>query len=200
MNKLLIKENFTSVNLFEKINLLTEAQLRDIEIGLEWTVNNLPNAVLVGGTATIHYISGARDLTPDLDYMVGDIESVKSKLSYDDIRFTDLNPGFESPLGITVDEFNTDYLDSNALNRELNNLILRTAITGKVGGYDVKIINPELLAIMKFDVGREKDLNDALTLLSSGKVNKEMYLKYLNMLKPTLSDYESMYAYKNFIV
>lgn len=199
MNKFLIKENYSSINLFEKINILNEEDIRNIEKGLNWVVNNAPNAVLVGGTATVHYITGARDLTPDLDFMVNDVESIKTKLSYDDIRFSELNPGYEEPLGITVEEFNTDFLDKNTQNTKLNELILRTPVVGKVGGHDVKIINPELLAIMKFDVGRKKDLEDALKILGSGKIDKNKYVEYLRILKPTLDDYESMYSYRTFI-
>jgi len=199
MNNFLLKENYTSINLFEKVNKLNEEEIRNIAKGLDWVVNNAPNAVLVGGTATVHYISGARDLTPDLDFMVNDVDNIKTKLSHEGIRYSELNPGYEEPLGITVEEFNTDFLDKNALNVKLNELILRTPITGKVAGHDVKIINPELLAIMKFDVGRDKDLGDALKLLSSGKIDKNKYLDYLRILKPTLQDYESMYSYKNFI-
>lgn len=199
MNNLLLKENFTSENLFEKVNLLKEEELRDIAKGLNWVVNNIPNAVLVGGTATVHYISGARDLTPDLDFMVNDIENVKTKLSYDRIIFSELNPGYEEPLGITVEEFNTDFLDKNTQNIKLNELILKTPVISKVGGYSVKIINPELLAIMKFDIGRDKDFGDAIRLLNSGKIDKSKYLDYLKILKSTLNDYESMYEYRNFI-
>jgi hypothetical protein len=50
---LLIKEDYTSVNLFNKISLLTESQVTQIGEGIDWTVNNYPNAVLIGGTALI---------------------------------------------------------------------------------------------------------------------------------------------------
>lgn len=199
MKKLLIKENYSSQNLFEKVNLLTEEQIRAISKGLKWTVNNLPSAVLVGGTATIHYITGARDLTPDLDFMVRDINSVKTKLSFENIPFRDLDAGYEYALGITVDQFNTDYLDSQVGNVTLNNLILQTPNKGMVGGYEVQIINPELLAIMKLNLGRERDVNDGFALLSSGKVNREKFKTYLYQLKGSLEDYESIEMYKNLI-
>jgi hypothetical protein len=199
MKNFLLKENFESVNLFEKINLLHEKQLRKIDQGFDWTINNLPSAVLVGGTATVHYISGARDLTPDLDFIVSDVGSVKNKLSLQGIKYSDLNPGYEHPIGITADMFNTDYLDSNQGNRMLNKLILSTPNKALIGGYTVNVINPELLAIMKLELGREKDINDGFALLSSGKVNREKYVKYLGQLKNTLEDFEAIYNYRNFI-
>lgn len=199
MKNLLIKENYTSQNLFEKVNLLTEEQIKAISKGLEWTVNNLPSAVLVGGTATIHYITGARDLTPDLDFMVYDVNSVRTKLSFQDINYRNLDVGYEYALGITVEAFNTDYLDAQVGNVALNNLILQTPIKGMVGGHEVNIINPELLAIMKLNLGRERDVNDGFALLSSGKVNREKFKTYLYQLKNSLEDYEAIEMYKNLI-
>ena len=200
MKNLLIKENHSSKNLFEKINILNEQQLSSIAQGLDWTLNNISSAVLIGGTAVIYYITGARDLTPDLDFMVHDISLVKNRLSMDDIHYSELNVGYEQPLGLTVESLNTDYLDSQIGNSKLNNLILSTYILGNIGGRQVKIINPELLAISKFETSRNKDVNDAFSLLSSGKINKEKYNKYLSELKPTLNDYESIKSYNNFIV
>lgn len=199
MSKLKLVEEFTSSNLYKKINSLNEEQVNSIEKGLVWTTQNVPNAVLVGGTAVVNYISGSRDLTPDLDFMVNDVDSVKSKLNFNNINYKELNPGYSEPIGITVDILNTDYLDSNIGNSKLNNLILSTPNTITIGGYSVKIVNPELLAIMKLEVGRDKDVNDAFKLLSSGKVSREKYLKYLYELKNSLSDYESILNYKNFI-
>ena len=196
---LLLKENYDSENLWKKINVLTEQQINNMNLGLEWTTTNLPNAVLIGGTATVYYIKSARDLTPDLDFLVNDIESVKSKLHQDEISFERLYVGTEESLGLVVDEFNVDYLDSNVGNVRLNQLILQTPNTANIGGYQTKIINAELLAIMKFELGRDKDINDAFALLSSGKVNIIKYKSYVNKLKDTLQDYESIIAYKALI-
>lgn len=199
MKYFLLKENYTSKNLFKKINLLTEEQIKVISLGLKWTSQNLPNAVLIGGTATVYYITGARNLTPDLDFMVYDINAVKTKLSYDNIEYHNLNVGSGNVLGITVKLFNTDYLDAEMGNIKLNNLILETPINGIIGGYNVKIINPELLTIMKLNLGRERDINDGFSLLTSGKVNKEKFKKYLYLLKDSLEDYESIKEYINLI-
>ena len=192
-----IKENYESENLFNKINILTEEAITKISKGLEWTTTNIPNAVLIGGTAAIHYVTNARELTPDVDFMVGDIEQLKTKLSESGIKFDILNVGYV--LGVTVPIFNVDYLDASVGNTKLNNLILKTPNTTLIGGFNVKIINPELLSIMKLELGRDKDLNDGLTLLNSGKLDKKKYVDYLQYLKPSLNDYESLYHYKNFI-
>ena len=192
-----LRENFESENLFKKINLLNEEEIVKINKGLEWTARNAPNAVLIGGTATIHYISNARELTPDIDFIVGDIDSIKTKLSVDSIKYQPLNVGYT--LGVTVPLFNTDYLDASVGNVKLNKLILSTANTALIGGIKVKIINPELLSIMKLELGREKDINDGLSLLTSGKLGKRKYVEYLQALKDTLNDYESLYSYRNFI-
>lgn len=199
MKKLQIKENYDSKNLWKNINYLTENQIRDIDKGLEWTIENVPNAVLIGGTAVVHYISGARDLTPDLDFLVNNINSLKNKLEFSDIDYENLNPGYGDPIGITITDFNTDYMDANAVNPELNRLILQTPNKANIGGYTVNIINPELLAIMKFETSREKDVNDAFKLLTSGKVNSEKFVKFAKELKNSLTDYESIISYRSFI-
>ena len=199
MQNLLIKENYTSENLWKKIGVLTEDQKSSIAQGLEWVVNNVPSAVLVGGTAVVHYIKTARDLTPDLDFIVRDLNQVKEQLEDSGIAYSELNPGYEQPLGITIEELNVDFLDPNVGNKDLNNLILSTPIKGNVGGYQLNIINPELLSIFKFESGRDKDVQDALALLRSGNVNKENFKRYLEQLRPTLDDYESMKEYTYFI-
>ncbi len=199
MRNLLVKENYSSQNLFEKIRLLTKEQIKAISRGLEWTMNKLPGAVLIGGTATVHYIAGERELTPDLDFMVHDIDSVKTKLSFENISFRDLNAGSQYSLGITVDDFNTDYLDGNVGNVSLNNLILQTPMKGLLGGHEVRIINPELLAIMKLDLGRNTDVNDGFALLSSGKLERERFNTCLSQLRDSLQDYESIKMYQNLI-
>lgn len=194
-----IRENYTSQNLFEKVNYLTEEQINKISNALKWTTENVPNAVLIGGTATIHYISGSRNLTPDIDYLVNDINNVKSKLSFNNIQYDILDVGLGYSIGITVDDFNVDFLDSSIGNVQLNKLILSTSNTAMIGGYSVNINNPELLAIMKIELGRDKDTGDGFALLNSGKLNKAKYVGYLNTLKNGLSDYNTLHAYSNFI-
>jgi len=197
--KKLIKEHYDSINLYEKLSILNEAEIASISTGLDWTTINEPSAVLIGGTALVHYLSKSRDLTPDIDYMVDEISKVKAKLENDDILFKSLRAGNIGLLGITVDEFNTDYLDSNVGNVLLNKLILKDYVYAKISNYDIRIITPELLAIMKIELGRDKDVNDGFALIQSGKLDKTKYLKYLNYLKNSLKDYESLLSYSEML-
>jgi hypothetical protein len=51
----LLKENFESDNLYDKLSLLTEVEVKRIVGGLDWVTQNL-DAVLIGGTAVVHYL------------------------------------------------------------------------------------------------------------------------------------------------
>lgn len=199
MKKFQLSENYDSQHLHEKVNILTERQIRAIDKGLQWTINNIPSPALIGGTALVHYLPSGRDLTPDIDFLVSDVESVKQKLNEQDIRYTELAGGNSGLIGISVPPFNTDYLDAERGNTALNSLILKTTNTAKIGGYDVKIINPELLAIMKLELGREKDTDDGFKLLMSGRLDKDKYLEYVNILKNNLNEYESLVSYADMI-
>lgn len=199
MRNLFLSENYDSIHLHEKVNILTEEQIRAIDKGLKWTINNMPSAVLIGGTALVHYLNGGRDLTPDIDFLVPDIDQVKQKINETGIKYTELAGGNSGLIGVSIPSFNTDYLDAEKVNPALNNLILQTAKMAKIGGYNVKIITPELLAIMKIELGREKDTDDGFKLLMSGVLDKEKYLNYVNNLKNNLNDYESLVSYADMI-
>jgi hypothetical protein len=110
-----------------------------------------------------------------------------------------LRDGNNTNLGITVPSFNIDFIDSNKGNKSLNKIILKLKITTVIGGITVPIIRPELLAIMKLELGRTKDIEDGFELLKSSKINKEKYLKILNTLKNNLNDYESLESYSAMI-
>jgi hypothetical protein len=199
MKKFLLKENFDSKNLFNKVSILTEDQINRISSGLDWTVKNVPDAVIIGGTALVHYLNGGRDLTPDLDFMVNNLSMVKAKLDNDDKLYKALRGGNTGLLGVSVDDFNTDYLDSNIGNTALNKTIMSTSKSARIGGAMVRIISPELLAIMKIELGRDKDLNDGFALLQSGKLNKSVYVQNVQALKSRLQDYESLIGYAEMI-
>lgn len=193
--KILLKEGFDSSNLFKKMSLLTESQVNQILKGLDWTSKNYSNAVIVGGTALIHYLKKSRNLTPDLDFLVEDISDVKAKLDEDGFKYSDLI-GVKGNMGITVNAFNTDYLDAKTSgNQAINKLVLKTAKRVNIGGYSVKIVIPELLAIMKIELSRDKDVSDGLALISSKILNKDVYLMAVNGLKNYISDYESLLSY-----
>ena len=196
--KKLLKEGFGSANLFEKISLLTEAQISEILNGIDWTVKNYDGAVIIGGTAVVYYLKQSRDLTPDIDFLVEDIDDLKEKLSSDNVHYSQIR-GDKGSIGITVEDFNTDYLDIDSGNVFINKLILKTYRNVKVGGYTVKMIIPELLAIMKIELGRNKDVDDGLALITSKVLNKEVYFKLVEGLKNHLSDYESLKSYGGII-
>jgi hypothetical protein len=110
-------EQFSSANLHTKISLLEISTIDNMSIGMEWVKNNV-EAVLVGGTAVVNYLSKGRDLTPDVDYLVSNINDVKTKLTKDNI------------------------LDPNVGNKSLNSLILKSKIQTVIGGVSVDIIRP----------------------------------------------------------
>lgn len=196
---LLNENNFSSKNLFNKISLLEISTIDNMSIGMDWVHNNNINLALVGGTAVVNYLNSGRDLTPDVDYLVDNISDVKTKLKKDNISFSDLKSHNGGTLGITVPKFNIDFLDSSIGSKSLNKMILMTKTKTNIGGTSVPIIIPELLAILKLDLGRTKDINDGFALLTSGKLDKEKYLKLVNGLKSSLSDYESLLGYAEMI-
>lgn len=194
----LLKENFESDNLYNKLIILEATQVVKLVDGIDWVLNNVNEAVLIGGTAVVHYLKGGRDLTPDIDFITSNIESVKNKLNDQGIEYTLL----KNNMGISIDKFNTDILDvnyANDNNKALNLLILKTFKLAKINDKMVKVINPALLAILKFELGRTKDLNDALALMNSGLINKEQYIKFVNALKKYLNDYESLLGYSEML-
>ena len=192
--KKLLKENFDSQNLFEKLSLLTEIQSTQIIDGLKWTSINYPSAVIIGGTAVIFYLKQSRDLTPDIDFLVDDVSSVKSVLDLNSIPYKPI-VGDRGNIGITVEKFNADYLNVTSGNQYVNKLILSTAKPVNIGGVQIKIAIPELLAIMKLELGRNKDADDAFALLSSGILKKDLYVRIITELKSYLSEYESLLSY-----
>jgi len=155
---------------------------------------------MVGGTAVVHYVKNERELTPDLDFLVNDITTVKDLLYSGNKKFKPLDTGIGTNLGIVANELNCDYLDVSKGNQKMNKLILETYNTVKIGGYQVKIIKPELLAILKFDLSRNRDQDDAFALLHTANCNREAYIKYANQLKDSLQDYDSICNYQELIL
>jgi len=192
--KLLLTEHFESKNLLKEFNLLKDEEIKQIYLGLKWTSGNCLQTVVIGGVAIVSYFKESRALTPDLDFLVHDLEKLKVKLDNDGILYKELK-GSNGIIGINVPKFNTDYLTKDVGNKTINKLIIKTSRKTLIGGYDVQIIIPELLAIMKLELGRDKDINDGLKLINSGVLNKELYLEILNKLKPNLIDYEAFLSY-----
>ena len=178
---MILKEHFHSENLYNKMGLLSESQVGEIYKGIEWIINNHVDAVVVGGTAVIHYLKGGRDLTPDLDVLVPDLTKLRNMLISQGITPKLLSDG----LGITVDKFNTDFLNVNAGTSCINKYLFSNKCYHAVliGGNNLNIINAELLCIMKLSVGRQKDTDDAINLLGSGSLSKDVFLNYVQDLE-----------------
>lgn len=192
-------DNFETKHLFEAFNILEISTLETMNDGMMWMVENNIDGVLIGGTAVVSYLDGSRDLTPDIDFMVRDINRVKEKLNNDDIFYenlVDYNGGY---IGINLPQYNIDLLDANEGDADLNRLIFNTKNTITVGGYKVNVISSEMLAIMKLNLGREKDLNDGMKILQSGKVDKNKFSEYVERLSGSLEDYESIKSYVDLI-
>jgi len=196
---LTLKENYTSENLFNKISILEYSTIDNFSDGMSWVENNEIQGVLIGGTAVVNYLKSGRDLTPDIDYLVSNLNDVKTKLEKDNIDFKPIKDSKLGNIGITVPKFNIDFLDSKIGNKAINELILKTFTRTKIGGEDINIINPELLIIMKLNLGRTKDINDGFELLKSNKIDKKTYIKYVDLLKNHLDDYESLKSYAELI-
>lgn len=196
-NHIIITE--TTKDLVENLTLLEISTLDQLTKGMLWIKENNIDGVIIGGTAVAYYIGKSRTLTPDIDYLVTNINSLKNKLTDSDLDFEILK-GYDSEnLGIFSNDFNIDFLDSSRNTPELYSLILKDYNTITIAGESFKIISPELLTIMKLNLGREKDLNDGFTLLKSGKLNTDKYIKYVDLLKSKLEDYESIKSYSDII-
>lgn len=182
---------FTSSNLQQKLELLTPTQLTEIKRGFQWISNHLSNCMVLGGVAVVSYVNGERFLTPDLDIMVSDISLVQQKLDAQNLKYTHLT----NDLGITVNEFNLDILNAKTDNIALNKLTLKTPNQHLIYDENYNIIQPELLTILKLELGREKDLEDGFMLLQSGSLNRSLYMDYLEQLKDHLSEYQSLKSY-----
>ena len=191
MINLLDNSGFDSLHLYENFRVLESQTLDQLAVGLDWMIENEKGGVLIGGTAVVSYLAGGRMLTPDIDFMVRDIDKIKSLLEEAGLRFHPLI----DDLGITVATLNIDILSSGSGNTVLNELIMQTPLVQKIGGVDLSVINPELLFIMKMELGRDKDTDDAMLLLQSGLLRKSGFLGYISDLDNSLNDPESLRIY-----
>jgi hypothetical protein len=191
MINILVNSGFDSLHLYENFRVLGSQALDQLAGGLNWMIENEPAGVLIGGTAVVSYLDGGRMLTPDIDFMVRDIDKIKSLLEETGLRFDPLI----DDLGITVAALNIDILSSGSGNPALNELIMKTPLVQKIGGVGVRVINPELLFIMKMELGRDKDTDDAMLLLQSGVLRKSKFLGYMSDMGSNLNDPESLQIY-----
>ena len=195
-----LSENYDSKNLFDKISILSESFKNQVRDGFDWVNQNCPNCILIGGTAVVHYLQGGRDLTPDVDFLVSDTNSIKKMLDRDGHKYSPLLGTNGESIGITAPLFNMDFLSKGS--GKFDDIILANSNKKiKVGGIEVRVVEPEFLAIMKLGNGRDKDLDDAFALLQSGSVDKSTYLNYLEKCKNVLDrdDYDTFLGYAEII-
>jgi hypothetical protein len=193
------KSAFDSENLFNEIVKLNGPQQLDIRNGLEWIIKNNIKAVLIGGMAVAHYLPVPRSLTPDTDFLIKDMESIKDLLNYEELEWRVLKIFYTDELGIRLPKFNMDLLDDTKGNQKLHELIFQHSKTGKIFGLDIPIISPEYLVLMKLAAARPKDERDAFDLLLSGTVNKAEYLKAIYALRGSITDNEGWSLYGEMI-
>jgi len=198
------RAGFDSINLFNEMSTVAPAAINNLQAGLQWLVDNSLKAVIIGGTAVVHYVSGARDLTPDLDFLAADFQAVMNQLKQDNLHFSPIAERQVSrfgggSIGVYVSDFDADFLDPAQGNPALNRYLLSTALPGRVGGVSFPIASPEALAILKLDMGRDKDDSDAFLLFQSGHVNRDKYVQAVRKLSNSLGDPESMLHYADMI-
>lgn len=191
MIDLLDRPGFASLHLYENFRVLDAKDIEQLAKGFDWMLKSDPDAVLIGGTAVVSYLDSGRTLTPDIDFMVGDIDKLRPLLEDSGFSYSLLIDG----LGITIDDLNIDILSSRSGNAVLNDLIMRTPVVQNIGGVGIRVINPELLFIMKMELGRDKDTDDAMLLLQQAMVRKGRFLDYLSMLDDSLGDPGSLRVY-----
>ncbi len=156
---------FDSPSLFKEMAILNPNTLNKIQSALQFITKNHIDGIIIGGVAVSHYVHD-RPLTPDIDFLAKDLENVKLILQQSNIKFRALASTTGDYGGIFVPEIDADFLDANVGNVGLQTYALRTSKRAMIGGVLVPIIDPCVLAIMKLEIGRTKDLEDAFKLLA----------------------------------
>ena len=192
-------KGFDSANLFREMSTLAPSIVNKLQMGLQWIKTHNISAVIIGGAAVAHYVQGARPLTPDVDFMTMNMADVQAKLRQDGIQFAPLAE-IGAFTGIQVPQFDADFLDGTSGTPLIIRYIFQTARNERIGGATFPIISPELLAIVKFNIGRDKDDKDAFMLLQNGRLNKELYLKAVKDLRSELQDAQSVKMYSQMIL
>ncbi len=190
LKKFLNISEYSSVNLYNKIRLLMQEQIEQMAKGIRWTLENCPEAVLIGGTAVVCYLDGNRDLTPDLDFMISGPDDLIQIIQEQNINYRNLVNSNNEKIGISLVQFNTDFLYAEEGISKINSLVLSYFRNLRIGGFSVKIAEPELLAIAKLELGRDKDMEDAFALIQSGKLTKEKFTMYCRLSGLKFENYE----------
>lgn len=192
----LIENLFDSKSLFKELALLNPNSLNKTTNAFQFIKQNNINGILIGGMAVSHYVHD-RSITPDVDFLVSDMPHLKSVLDAQKITWTNLASAGEYE-GIQVPQLDADFLNANEGNVPLNQYALATSKTTKIGGMNFNIINPSVLAIMKFVLGRNKDNEDGFKLLNV--INKNELKTHLKALKNHLGnniDAKTIWNYTN---
>ena len=123
---------FDSKTLFKEMALLNQNAIKKTQNAFEFVQQHGINAVLIGGMAVAHW-SHDRSLTPDVDFLVPDLNSVKQVLQQQNYPLQPLaSTGAYG--GIVVPQLDADFLDANQGNTAFNHYVLQTAVTARIGG------------------------------------------------------------------
>lgn len=189
---LLNSNAYSAVNLFNKVQLISPEEITKMGKGVFWIHNILPKAILIGGTAVVNYLHSGRDLTPDLDFLYHDFESLSAILDANHIGYNDLYSFNNQVIGITIPSLNIDVLSKKSVHYILYQFILKDYSTTIIGNIPCNIIAVELLVIQKIMLGRNKDIDDAIALIQGNNLNQSKLTVYLNELNTAGVDIESV--------
>jgi len=190
---------FESQFLFKEMAVLNPNAIAKTQNAMQFVHdNNIPGAI-IGGIAVSHYTQD-RKLTPDFDFLTPNLNAVKAVLQKNQIPFQPLASTGEFG-GIFVPQLDADFLDANEGNTALNHYVLQTAKTGTIGGVSFPIIDPVVLTIMKFIIGRDKDQTDAFKLLPRlSKPELKLHLKAMKGMLPEDMDAKTIWSYAQALV
>jgi hypothetical protein len=158
---------FDSAILLKEMRKQTQSALDKIYQAFAFVAENefQDECILVGGMAVAHWTS--RAITPDVDFLCGDIEATKAMLSKKKIAFSPITfANLGTTGGLTVSSFNADFLDPEESNSAVNMNIIDSAAPSMIAGMRINVADPAALAIQKFVTGRTKDLDDGFKLLA----------------------------------
>ena len=189
--------SFDSETLLNEVSKQSSSAIVEIYKAFAFVAdNNLQDeCILVGGMAVAHWAS--RAITPDIDFLCGDIEAVKAMLSKKKIAFSPFTfANWDTTGGLTVSSFNADFLDPKASNSAVNMNIFDSAVPSLIAGMTILVANPAALGIQKFVTGRSKDIDDAFELLSvCDKAKLKVMLKKLKNDLPEAMSAKEIWGY-----
>lgn len=160
---------------FLEMALTNANHIQKLNAAMDWIKQNNIIAVAIGGTAVAHYMTGARDDT-DVDFVTDNINVVAQRAKFNQLQYSPLSLNAKYQ-GIIIPSLDVDFIQPP---KPILQMILSTASKEMIGNTIFPVISPEALVIVKFELGRDKDLTDAFNLLKSGLVDKQ---KYLSLVK-----------------